>query len=313
MGFLSNNFISEAITYLMRWLNMYISDYALIIILITVVLRLVLSPVDITQRVNSAKMQLINPEIQSLQKRYANNPQQVQLKLRELYKKYNVKPMAGCLPMILQLVLLFAFFGALRVIVAEQSVAMMLQGAQYGAETVKLPAFLWVHNVFQPDSGMASILPDANTFLTTLQTSNNGVTPQVLAMLQTNGLVSFSGSSLVVNTEAYNTLVNSIVSAKGLDGYSNGWFILPVLSGGTMFVSQLISRKQNPQQAEMQGGKFMLYFFPIFSIYICITSNTIFALYWTISNIVSLLLSTTLTRLFKKRAERQLQELKQNA
>lgn len=92
MGFLSNNFISEAITYLMRWLNMYISDYALIIILITVVLRLVLSPVDITQRVNSAKMQLINPEIQSLQKRYANNPQQVQLKLRELYKKYNVKP-----------------------------------------------------------------------------------------------------------------------------------------------------------------------------------------------------------------------------
>ena len=84
---------------------MYISDYALIIILITVVLRLVLSPVDITQRVNSAKMQLINPEIQSLQKRYANNPQQVQLKLRELYKKYNVKPMAGCLPMILQLVL----------------------------------------------------------------------------------------------------------------------------------------------------------------------------------------------------------------
>jgi membrane protein insertase Oxa1/YidC/SpoIIIJ len=80
-----------------------------------------------------------------------------------------------------------------------------------------------------------------------------------------------------------------------------------------MFVSQLISRKQNPQQAEMQGGKFMLYFFPIFSIYICITSNTIFALYWTISNIVSLLLSTTLTRLFKKRAERQLQELKQNA
>ena len=266
MGFLSNNFISEAITYLMRWLNMYISDYALIIILITVVLRLVLSPVDITQRVNSAKMQLINPEIQSLQKRYANNPQQVQLKLRELYKKYNVKPMAGCLPMILQLVLLFAFFGALRVIVAEQSVAMMLQGAQYGAETVKLPAFLWVHNVFQPDSGMASILPDANTFLTTLQTSNNGVTPQVLAMLQTNGLVSFSGSSLVVNTEAYNTLVNSIVSANGLDGYSNGWFILPVLSGGTMFVSQLISRKQNPQQAEMQGGKFMLYFFPIFSI-----------------------------------------------
>ena len=58
----------------MRWLNMYISDYALIIILITVVLRLVLSPVDITQRVNSAKMQLINPEIQRVVTRKDNVP-----------------------------------------------------------------------------------------------------------------------------------------------------------------------------------------------------------------------------------------------
>lgn len=313
MGFLYNNFIADAITFVLRWLNTSINNYALVIIIVTVLLKLILSPVDITQRVNSTKMQLINPEIESLKKRYANNPQQIQLKMKDLYKKYNVKPMAGCLPMLLQLILLFAFFGALRVIVADQTVAMMLQGAQYGADSVTLPSFLWVHNVFQADSGMANVLPSASDFLQTLQISTSNVTPQTLGMLQNAGLISFSGSSLVINTDAYTTLTENIIAANNLTGYANGWFVLPVLSGATMFISQFIMRKQNPQQAEMQGGKFMLYFFPLFSVYICITSNSIFALYWTVSNIVTLLISTTLTKVFKKRAERQLEQIKSEA
>ena len=49
-------------------------------------------------------------------------------------------------------------------------------------------------------------------------------------------------------------------------------------------------QKQNPQQAQMQGGtgKMMLYFFPLFSVYICATSNSAFAIYWLVSNLFTM-------------------------
>ena len=91
-------------------------DYALGIVVFTILIRLCLLPLDLKQRNNQSKMSALGPEIQSLQKRYANNPQQLQKKQQELYRKMNVKPMLGCLPALIQLPILFAFFGAMRVL-----------------------------------------------------------------------------------------------------------------------------------------------------------------------------------------------------
>jgi YidC/Oxa1 family membrane protein insertase len=259
-------------------------------------------PLDIRQRRNQARMAALGPEIQSLQKRYANNPQKLQIKQRELYKKANYRPMLGCLPVLIQLPILFAFFGAMRALASEQTVGLILDAAQYGVDTVSLPQFFWVHNFWQPDSGFANILPNANEFMSFLTTNSNMISPETMTMLKSLGLLQYTDGGLQV-TQAYENIAAGIISAQGLTGYRNGWFILPVLSGAAMFLQQKFNPQAqnmgNPmmagagqadtpeaQQAQGCSSKMMLWIMPIFSVYICTqpTSNAAFALYWFISS-----------------------------
>ncbi|MEG0357037.1 MAG: YidC/Oxa1 family membrane protein insertase, partial [Christensenellaceae bacterium] len=87
MELLSNNFLSEFFVICMKGINTLFSDYALAIVILTILIRLLLLPLDLKQRGNHSKMNALGPEIQSLQKRYANNPQQLQRKQQELYRK----------------------------------------------------------------------------------------------------------------------------------------------------------------------------------------------------------------------------------
>ena len=288
MGFLSDNFISEFIVTVIRWASEFIPSYALIIIILTLVIRLVLLPLDIKQKKNSSLMVNIGPEVESLKKRYANNPEQLNKKTQELYRERGIKPLAGCLPMLIQLILLFAFFGALRAIASEQSVSIILDAAQNGAQNVDLPQFLWVHNFWQADSGLSAILPSADEFLSFVQMNANYITPQTLQMLQSHQIISFAGDAIAVNTANYSALTNGIIEANNLVGLNNGWFGLPILSGAALFLQQKLMQKSNPTQAAMGGGKVMLYFFPLFSVYICATSPTSFAVYWVMSTVYSI-------------------------
>ena len=240
-------------------------------------------PLDIRQRKSSMKMVKIQPEIQSLQKRYANDPQNLQKKQQELMRREGVKPLAGCLPMLLQLPIFFAFFGALRVIAAEQTVALFLHAVNAGAEAVSLPQWLWVHNLWQADSGFVGVMPSAQEFLQFLNVNATYISPQTLSVLAQGGFITFGSEGLVVNTEFYNQVTSAILAANNISETTmNGWFILPILSGASMLLQQKMMTKSG---AQMQQGKFMMYLFPIISVFICATSNTAFAIYWFVSNI----------------------------
>lgn len=307
----------------MNGLNSLFADYALTIVILTVLIRLCLLPLDLKMRSNSVKMQALGPEIQSLQKRYANNPQQLQRKQQELYRKMNVKPMFGCLPSLIQLPILFAFFGAMRVLQSQQTVALMLDAAQYGASTVQLPEFFWVHNFWQPDNGMSNILPNSTEFLSFIQQNSLYITPQTMGLLQSHGLLDFSTGVMTVPDATYTALTTQILQANGFVNAAgeitnyNGYFILPALAGVALFLQQ----KFNPaamnggmnmaaaggEQAEAQGcsNKMMLWIFPIFSIWICATSNTAFALYWFISSLYAFTQMKVVDLIKKAKAKRQ--------
>ena len=257
MNFLYDNFIAEFLFAALKWVFSWAGQHWLAIILVTLAIKLVLLPLDIKQRASSAKMQMASGEVENIKKRYANNPDQAQKKIKEYYKKNNISATAGCLPMLLSMVLLFAFYGALRNIVAEQTISLVLQGATNGAASVELPKFLWVHNVFQADAGHVAIMP----------TADDGV--------------------MTVDTAAYKALTDGIVAANGFEGLNNGWYGLPLIAGGTLFLQQWLTSKNQPANAQ-PGGKMMLYFFPVFSAYICMTSNACFALYWTFSNVCAM-------------------------
>jgi len=91
-----------------------IENYGIVIILLTIIVRLILTPLTITQTRSMARMQKIQPQLKELQKKYKDDKQKLQQETMAFYKENNVNPMAGCLPLILQMPVFFALFQTLR-------------------------------------------------------------------------------------------------------------------------------------------------------------------------------------------------------
>jgi YidC/Oxa1 family membrane protein insertase len=95
-----------------NFLGKFISNYGLIILLMTILIRIVILPLTIKSYKSSAKMQVLKPEIDQLNKKYPNEKDAMkkQQAMMDLYRKAGISPMGGCLPMLLQMPILFAMF-----------------------------------------------------------------------------------------------------------------------------------------------------------------------------------------------------------
>jgi len=91
-----------------------VGSYGLGIIIVTILLRLVLYPLTISQTKSMAKMKQLQPELNEIQKKYKDKPEEYQKRTIELYQKHGVNPLGGCLPLLIQLPILWAFFPVLR-------------------------------------------------------------------------------------------------------------------------------------------------------------------------------------------------------
>ena len=94
------------------FLGRFISNYGLVILLMTIFIKLLISPLTIKSYKSSAKMQVIKPEIDKLNAKYPNEKDAMkkQQAMMDLYQKAGISPMGGCLPMLLQMPILFAMF-----------------------------------------------------------------------------------------------------------------------------------------------------------------------------------------------------------
>ena len=91
-----------------------IASYGIVIILLTLIVRLILTPLTISQTRSMARMQKLQPHLKELQKKYKDDKQKLQQETMVFYKENNVNPLAGCLPLILQMPVFFALFQTLR-------------------------------------------------------------------------------------------------------------------------------------------------------------------------------------------------------
>ena len=93
------------------FLNKYIRNYGLIILLLTVIIKLVLAPFTYKAYLSQAKMKVLKPEIDKLNEKHKKkDPMKVQQETMALYRKAGVNPMGGCLPMLFQFPILIAMF-----------------------------------------------------------------------------------------------------------------------------------------------------------------------------------------------------------
>lgn len=109
-------FIAKPFGILIKYIYNYLAfdSYGLAIILFTIFARLLLFPLNLSQQRSMDKQQAIMPEIEALKKKYGNDQNRLQQEQQMLYSKYNINPMAGCLPLLLQFPLLMALYEIIR-------------------------------------------------------------------------------------------------------------------------------------------------------------------------------------------------------
>ena len=114
-------FLARPLLWVLNVLNGWVMNYGLAIILLTILLRLLMWPLTRKSYTSSIAMQRMQPEMQRIQKLYANDKARMQLEMMNLYRTHKTSPMSGCLPMLIQIPIFFALYKALLVSVQMQN------------------------------------------------------------------------------------------------------------------------------------------------------------------------------------------------
>ncbi|MCP3775171.1 membrane protein insertase YidC [Paenibacillus sp. MZ04-78.2] len=93
--------------------NLLGGQYGLSILVVTIIIRLIILPLTLKQYKSSKKMQELQPELQKMKEKYKDDPKKQQEETMKLFQKEGVNPLAGCLPMLVQMPILIALYNAI--------------------------------------------------------------------------------------------------------------------------------------------------------------------------------------------------------
>ncbi|MDB5035545.1 MAG: yidC [Chlorobi bacterium] len=124
-----------------RFLHRYIANYGVVIIIFTLLIRLPLWPLSIPQIKSAKKMQLLQPIIAEIREKHKDDQQKQQMETMALYREYGINPVGGCLPMILQMPILYALWGTLSsaIDLRQASFALWIKDLSIPDQIVHLP------------------------------------------------------------------------------------------------------------------------------------------------------------------------------
>ena len=301
---------------ILAWIQSWVGSWGWSIVVFAILVRLVLTPFDFKSRVSMRKTTKLQPQLQALQKKYANDKEKLNAKTAELYKKEHINPLSSCLPMLLSWPVLFAVWGAMRMVANKELLMQLTQ--ILNNEMPALEPWLWVRNLWMPDNLFSACLPDLNTLRVIpadqWQTWFNGLDQSNLPVLIKDlGLTAASFDSSTLNATLQQILeavqqnagyveavavrpgwtFNLLITQVSLINQYNGWLLLPILAAVSQFAMTKAMGGMQQQQPAGQGsaagsGKFMQYFFPIFSLVICLGYSAAFSLYWVFSGLASM-------------------------
>ena len=274
--------------YVMEWIYNLIPNYGWDIIIFTIVIRLLSIPLQLNQQKSMAKMSAFQPMIMDIQTKYKDKPEKQQEELMKLQQDYGYKPTAGCLPMLLNFLVIFGVIGVvynpLERIFHISAAALTAAGEALTAAGVSFTA----------------ITRDTN-IIAQVVAGNSGVigcfsADQIATITEFSQHMNFLGIDL--------TRIPQIGLSLDL--------VLPLLSVITMFLSTHISMKASGQQ--MQGSmKVTMYLMPLMYLFFCFTYPLAFSLYYVISNIVMTVQTQAMRKVYdpekmRKEVEAQIEE-----
>ncbi|MBE2205180.1 MAG: membrane protein insertase YidC [Chthoniobacterales bacterium] len=128
-------FISEFLLWAMNTLHGWFGNYAASIIVLTLLIKTGLWPIQNKATNEMRKMSLLAPKMTELKEKYKDDPQKMNEETMKLYREYGVNPFSGCLPMLIQIPIFFGFYSMLGT-----------------AIELRNSSFFWIHDLSQPDT-----------------------------------------------------------------------------------------------------------------------------------------------------------------
>ncbi len=293
-------FLGTPLGWIMKFLYQFIPNYALVLVLFTLLVKLVLFPLNVKQQKNSAKMAIFNPKLKQLQKQYGKDKQRYQEEMMKLYEEEGYNPMSSCLPTILQTVVLFGIIDVVyrplkhllsipSDLIQQATKALTDAGAKVASN-----AELLIVNIIQGNDKQYSAQLFEDIF-----------SEDIIEKIQ-----SFDISFLGLNLGEIPTWTFPIL-------------LIPIISGITSLLVSVFSMHQQKkngmleQQAGMGAMKVMMYGMPIFSAFIAFSLPAGAGFYWIVSNIFSLIQTIILYTVYapekiKEKVAKEMEEKKKS-
>ena len=257
--------LAEPIAYITRPIYHLLNNYGLTLVIVTVLIRLLTIPLTVMSQKSTAKTQILQPQIQELQKKYKNDKEKLSMEMQKLYTKNNVNPMGGCLPLIVQM---FVLFGFIRVVYDPLRYILQLTTEQINSIKEAVGASRTVYQVTL--CGM------------------KGVSEQIIKLGKQPINFNFFGIDLTQ-------------MLKGNETNIKLW-IFPVLAVIATVLSAYISKKQMPSQGNEQAASMsnsMMTIMPVMTAYFTYIMPSGMSLYWFISTFVQLIQQTVINKVVK--------------
>ncbi len=286
--------LMEIIGYPLGWI-MWLAyqichNYAWSIVIFTLITKIILFPISVKTQKNSAAMAAFSPKLEAIKKKYANNPQKMQEAQMELYEQENINPMSSCLPMVIQLLIVY---GVLDVV--YRPITHILR---FGKDTIAQAADICRGlEQFQNSSSFES-RPE----LYIMQTIKNPEYAELFMNLPDNFYQKVSDFNNMlfgtVDLGSIPTLHPAVWDASAV-----GLALIPILSGVFQLILSIYSnfrqKKLNPEAAKQMGSmNIMLYTMPIISVVFTFSFPAGVGFYWAISSLFSLFSTIILNKIY---------------
>jgi len=272
------SFIGAPLGWIMSWMYELIQNYGIVLILFTILVRLLLFPLNIKQQKSTAKMALLQPKQEKLQRKYGKDKQRYNEELMKLYEEEGYNPMASCWPMLLQMLFLF---GIIEVVYRPLQYILKISKDTIEAATEILTSV---------GEGAAANATNAQiNIISILQGTNTSYAADVVAKIEA-----------CFTPEALEAIRSFELNCFGLNMGGNinaSWplILLPILSGVTSLIVSILSIRQQKknaaskeQQQTMKTMNTMMYLMPVLSVWMAFKFPIGFIFYWIASNVFSI-------------------------
>jgi YidC/Oxa1 family membrane protein insertase len=288
--FILSKILGYPLGFIMYGIYKLVKDYGLALIIFTVLVKLLLFPIAYKQQKSMIKQQALAPKLEKLKKSYANNPQKYQEEQMKLYSDAGINPMASCLPLLIQLPILY---GILDVVYRPLTHILRLSKSTINEATEILSNYFTANDITVPSSFNSR--PELS-ILTYLRTN-----PELFSQELVDKVGSFN-----------NTLLGFIDLGQTPTIHPDVWnassvclLMIPILSGLFQLIltiyTQYKQRQRNPETAQAMGSmNTMLYIMPLFSIWIAYSFPAGVGFYWAISSLFSLAQTIFLNNYFNE-------------